>query len=71
MGKKISIDVHEYYNLLRDSAFLSCLLSAGVDNSESYNEALYLYRDNRDRLNYEEKILSTVLAHQPEEVQHE
>lgn len=71
MGKKISIDVYEYYNLLRDSAFLSCLLSAGVDNSESYNKALYLYRDNRDRLNYEEEILSTVLAHQPEEVQHE
>lgn len=45
MEETITISKKEYQRLINDSAFLSCLQSAGVDNWEGYDLAVELMQE--------------------------
>ena len=44
----VTITKSEYDRLIKDSKWLQCLESAGVDNFEGYDEAKVLYRESED-----------------------
>ncbi len=39
MNETVRISVEEYQKLMEDSVFLDCLMQAGVDNWDGYDEA--------------------------------
>ena len=44
----ITISVEEYDQLLEDSAFLNCLINAGVDNWAGYEIAQQMLEDGEE-----------------------
>lgn len=49
MGEKmITITKDKYKDLMEDSWFLRCLVSAGVDNWEGYELAINMYQEMED-----------------------
>jgi hypothetical protein len=48
LEEMITITKKEYKQFLKDSNFLGCLESFGVDNWEGYGEAQELYEQDKD-----------------------
>ena len=43
----VEVSVATYESLYNDQAFLKCLMAAGVDNWDGYNEAVKAYEEGQ------------------------
>ena len=50
---QITINFNEYQRLLTNSTKLECLISAGVDNWEGYDEAMQMFAELKKELENE------------------